>query len=186
MRTSARKTAVIATAIAATFGVLGTGTSFANESAASLDVLTGKTACIDLHTNGSSGYAMGVGDAPVRYTVLVRGDGATTYTLIAEGENGTGQWRVEFPSETGFIQRDVRACATNLSAESSSQFLSISSDQVSEDSLPPVTAAPVVNDDGPPPVPAPVVEDNSNSSTVQTVFDLIRDLVEEIRADISA
>lgn len=186
MRTSARKTAVIATAIAATFGVLGTGTSFANESAASLDLLTAKTACIDLHTNGSSGYAMGVGDAPVRYTVLVREDGATNYTLIAEGENGTGQWRVEFPSETGFIQRDVRACATNLSAESSSQFLTISTDQVSEDSLQPVVAAPVANDDGPAPVAAPVVEGGSDSSAVQTVVDLIHDLLDEIRADISA
>jgi len=189
---SARSFVLAAAITAVAGGALGSGAAFADETGASPQVPAGQTVCVDLPTTGVSGHAIGVSDLPVRFTLSVQDDGSPAFTLVAQSDGATTQWRGELPGATGYVVRTARACAENLGDQDTSAFLTIETDDnaVVADAPAPVAASeqaaeavdPQPSDEVADSPAAAVVDDTV--SAVQSVVDRVEAVIAELVAEI--
>ena len=191
---SARTFALAAAITAVAGGALGSGAAFADETGASPQVPAGQTVCVDLPITGVSGHAIGVSDLPVRFTLSVQDDGSPGFTLVAQSDGATTQWRGELPGATGYVVRTARACAENLGDQDTAAFLTIETDDsaVVADAPAPVAASaadqaaeavdPQPSDEVADSPAAAVVDDTV--SAVQSVVDRVEAVVAELVAEI--
>lgn len=190
------RTFAVASAVATGAAMLGAGIVSADETASSAAVPPGRTTCIDLLTDGSSGVAQGSADQPSRFTLSVQAGGG--YTLISGSDGAVTQWWADIPvdSSSWGTSRVLRACAENQGQEPASVFLRLETEE--DDEVAVAAAAATV---GPAPAPAPdmgpvvvVVDPEPSSPPVgptnpdpfQSVIDQIDDLLAALVADILA
>ena len=185
MKAHTRRFAVAAAVAVAAGTALGATAAFANETGSSVVVPAGRSVCTDLLSDGMRAHAEGFSDLPVGFTVLVRSDGASDFSLVARSDGATTQYRGEIPGETGYVTRVLRVCAENQGDGPATAFLTIETDRNDDAPAPtPVT----VSDPDPAGVAAveapsaPSAVDDSVAAAVQSVLDQIHDLTAAIEA----
>ncbi len=181
MKTRIRSFIALSVAAAAGAAVLGAGIASADETAGSAAGAPGRTSCITLLTDGTSGVAQGGSDQPSQFTLSVQVDGG--FQLVSRSAAGVTQWSADIPAGSAAwgAPRVLQACAENQGQEPASVFLRIETDEDNEA----VVAPPADTTPAPAPVPdmgQVVVDPQPLPSTGTTVANLVQSVLDDVAA----